>query len=173
MTMSTRPCSMNGSRLAETVSTHSILSGSMPSLAAMALPISTSKPTGLPSRPFWPNSGWSNLVPMVIFLAWFNFAIVVPASKLAEATGGVVVPLPPPQALSERASAAEAATRRDFLRVIKAFFMTFFSLVGRRTAWVRSVRAWMRVSRELVGQKLGQEVLGAVALRIGEEFLGC
>jgi hypothetical protein len=62
---------------------------------------------------------------MVIFWALFSFSMVVPASKLAEATGGVVVLLPP-QALSEMASMAEAATSSDFLRVMKAF-MTFLS----------------------------------------------
>ena len=64
--MSTLPSSMNGSRFADTVSVHVILSGSMPSLAAMILPISTSKPSGSPLGPRRPNSGWSNLVPMVM-----------------------------------------------------------------------------------------------------------
>jgi hypothetical protein len=43
----------------------------------------------------------------------------------------VPVPPPPPQALSVRAIAADAAARRDFLRVKNAF-MTFLSLGGRR-----------------------------------------
>ncbi|MCY1234383.1 hypothetical protein D9M72_469640 [compost metagenome] len=122
--MSTRPCSMNGSRFAETVSTHSILSAAIPSLAAMALPISTSKPTGFPSRPFWPNSGWSNLVPMVILPAEDSLAMVVSAAKLGfSATGGFVVdePPPPPHALRVSARAADAATTKDFRRVINAF----------------------------------------------------
>ena len=65
----------------------------MPSSAAMILPISTSNPVGLPSRPLRPNSGWSNLVPMVIFWAACSFAMVVPAAKLFVSAGvGVVEP---------------------------------------------------------------------------------
>src|SRR6478609_5772962 len=165
--MSTLPCLMNCSRLAETVSTHSILSAGMPSLAAISLPISTSKPTGLPSRPFWPKSGWSNLVPMVILPAEESLAMVESAAKLGfSATGGlVVVEELPPQALRLSASAADAATRRDFLRVKNAF-MTFLSLDGRQPA------ARVRTRQDLVRQQLGQEILGPAALGVGEEFLG-
>src|SRR6478752_1031771 len=164
--MSTLPCLMNSSRLAETVSTQSILSAGMPSLAAISLPISTSKPTGLPSRPFWPKSGWSNLVPMVILPAEESLAMVESAAKLGfSATGGlVVVEELPPQALRLSASAADAATRRDFLRVKNAF-MTFLSL-GRRQA------AGVRTRSRSVCQQLGQKILGPAALGIGEEFLG-
>ncbi|MCB5275559.1 hypothetical protein BJG92_03110 [Arthrobacter sp. SO5] len=134
MMTSTLPCLRNASRLAETVSTHSILSAGMPSLPATSLPISTSKPTGLPSRPFWPNSGWSNLVPMVIFPADESLAIVESAAKLGfSATGGLEVEELPPQALRLRARAADAATKRDFLRVKNAF-MTFLSENGRLAA---------------------------------------
>src|SRR6478752_3859377 len=167
MTRSTLPCSMKGSRLAETVSDHSILSAGMPSLAAISLPISTSKPTGLPSRPFWPKSGWSNLVPMVILPAEESLAMVESAGKLGfSATGGlVVVEELPPQALRLSASAAEAATRRDFLRVKNAI-MTFLSLGGRRPA------ARVRKRSRSVCQQLGQEILGPAALGVVEEFLG-
>src|SRR5512141_2872543 len=171
--MSTLPCLMNCSRLAETVSTHSILSAAMPSLAAISLPISTSNPTGLPSRPFWPNNGWSNLVPMTILSADESLAMVVSAAKLGfSATGGFEVEVLPPQALRLRARAADAATRRDFLRVINAF-MTFLSLDGRHAA------AGVRTRRELsgggdsVGQQLGEEVFGAAALGVGEELFRC
>ncbi|VXB00283.1 exported hypothetical protein [Arthrobacter sp. 9V] len=104
------------------------------------------------------------MVPILMVPALFSFSMVVPASKLAEATGGVVVLLPPPQALSEMASAADAATRSDFLRVIRDF-MVFLSLGGRLTAGGAG-------GKELVGQELGQEVLGTGALRVGEEFFG-
>src|SRR3954452_4294978 len=165
--MSTLPCLMNCSRLAETVSTHSILSAGIPKLAAISLPISTSKPTGLPSRPFWPKSGWSNLVPMVILPADESLAMVESAAKLGfSATGGlVVVEELPPQALRVSASAAEAATRRDFLRVKNAF-MTFLSLGSRLSA------ARVQNRGDSVRQQLGQEVLGPAALGVGEEFLG-
>ena len=46
-TMSTVPFWRNGSRFFDTVSTHSIWPGSMPSLAAMILAISMSKPSGV------------------------------------------------------------------------------------------------------------------------------
>jgi len=62
--MSTWPFSMNVSRLAEIVSFHSIASGAMPSLPAIRVAISTSKPSGTPFGPTRPKSGWSNLVPM-------------------------------------------------------------------------------------------------------------
>ncbi|BCW28123.1 hypothetical protein StoSoilB3_28130 [Arthrobacter sp. StoSoilB3] len=50
----------------------------------------------------------------------------------------------PPHALSVRARAAEAATRSDFLRVIRDF-MVFLSLDGRLTAGGAGCK-------ELVGQ---------------------
>jgi hypothetical protein len=80
--MSTWPFWMNGSRLAETVSVHSIASASMPSSPATIRAISTSKPSGSPvcglSRP---KPGWSYFVPTVIDPASLSSAIVVPASK--------------------------------------------------------------------------------------------
>jgi hypothetical protein len=114
---------MNGSRLAETVSVHSMPSSGMPSSEAMILPISTSKPTGLPSRPLRPNSGWSNLVPMVILPASFSSAIVVPASNsTASGAAGVSSSAPPPaQAPSARMLAVAMA------EIIRPFLSLMFS----------------------------------------------
>jgi hypothetical protein len=70
---------------------------------------------------------------MVILPAEASFSMVVPAAKLGFSTGVGLEPVPvppPPQALSVRAIAADAAARRDFLRVKNAF-MTFLSLGGR------------------------------------------
>jgi hypothetical protein len=92
-TTSTWPFTMKDSRLAETVSVQVIPSSGIPSLAAMSLPISTSKPSGVLvvglSRP---NPGWSNLVPMVIFPASFSSAIVVPASNWTSVSTAALVP---------------------------------------------------------------------------------
>ena len=85
--MSTRFCSRNGSRLAETASTNSMSSSAMPSFAAMILAISTSKPSGSPDRPLRPNSGWSNFVPTVILPASASSAMRLPASKLGRGLG--------------------------------------------------------------------------------------
>ena len=117
--MSTWPFWMNGSRLADTVSTHSMSSSAMPSLAAMILAISTSKPSGTCvfglSRP---KPGWSNLVPTVIVPASFSSAIVVPASNSTSSWTSAVFSaassawLPaslPPQAASMRPAAASEA----------------------------------------------------------------
>ncbi len=108
--MSTLPSSMNGSRLADTVSVHVILSGAMPSLAAMILPISTSKPSGSPLGPRRPNSGWSNLVPIVMLPLSDSLAIVVPASNSGLSSTSVLAPSSPPQALRARARAPAAAS---------------------------------------------------------------
>ena len=94
--MSTFFCCRNGSRLADTVSTKSILSAGMPSSPASRVAIRTSKPSGLPCRFFSPNSGWSNFVPTVIFCALLRASIVEPAGKLTAGAGVaavVVVPL--------------------------------------------------------------------------------
>src|SRR5690349_2230518 len=170
MTRSTLPCSINGSRLADTVSDHSILSAGMPSLAAISLPISTSKPTGLPSRPTWPKSGWSYLVPILMVPAEESFSMVVPAANVGFATGlGLLEDpaSPPPQALRDSARAAVAATTNDFRRVKNAF-MTFLSLVavghGLGANWEC---LFVGVS---VRQELGEEILGTLALGIGEEL---
>jgi hypothetical protein len=115
MTMSTWPESMNDSRFAEMVSVQVMPSSGMPSAPAMILPISTSKPSGLPSGPTRPNSGWSNLVPMVIEPASASSAIVEPSGKSPAATSetsGVVsspVSSDPPHAARARTAAAVRA----------------------------------------------------------------
>jgi len=58
--------------------------------------------------------------------------MVLPAAKVGfSATAGLLVdePPPPPQALRVSARAADAATTKDFRRVINAF-MTYLSLVA-------------------------------------------
>ena len=110
-TMSTLPSWMNGSRFADTDSTHLILSSAMPSLAAMSLPISTSKPSGSPLGPRRPNSGWSNFVPIVIEPLSAILAIVVPALNCASSSTGVVAASSsPPQAARARVRAAAVAS---------------------------------------------------------------
>jgi hypothetical protein len=79
--MSTWSFWMNASRLAETVSTKVMPSSGMPSFAAISLPISTSKPSGVPDGFSRPKPGWSYLVPIVMAPASFSSAIVVPASN--------------------------------------------------------------------------------------------
>ncbi len=108
--MSTLPASMNGSRLADTASTHLILSGSMPSFAATSLPISTSKPSGSPLGPRRPKSGWSNLVPIVMRPLSASFAIVVPALKSVSPATSVEASSSPPQAARPRVRAAAVAS---------------------------------------------------------------
>ena len=117
--MSTWPFSMNGSRFADTVSTHSMFSSSMPSSDAMIFAISTSKPTGTPSGPTSPKSGWSNLVPTVIVPASASSAMVVPASNVgaaASSVGSASSPPPPAQPASASAEAAAAATSAILMR---------------------------------------------------------
>ena len=110
--MSTRPCCRNGSRLADTASTNSILSSATPSLPATILAISTSKPSGSPDRPLRPNSGWSNFVPTVSLPAAWISAMRLPAGKVAAGSAGAATSSPPPslslpQALKLMARAAE------------------------------------------------------------------
>src|SRR6266540_532469 len=102
---------MNGSRLAETDSTNSILLGSMPISPVMILAISTSKPSSLPSRFFWPNSGWSNLVPTLTLSACCSLAMVEPAGKLTPSLTWAPPSLSPPQALATSIKAITAPTR--------------------------------------------------------------
>src|SRR5690606_6925079 len=119
--MSTVLFSMNGSRFADTVSTHSMPSSGIPNSEAMILPISTSKPTGLPSSPLRPNSGWSNLVPMVILPASFRSAMVVPASNSTAAGASGVSSSAPPPAHAPRArtlAVAMAEIIRPFLSLM-------------------------------------------------------
>ena len=93
----------------------------MPSLAETILAISTSKPSGLPSRPLSPNSGWSNFVPTRMVPAAASLAIVEPSGKVAPlATGGALGADEPsvdcwPQAVRARppASSTAASLRND------------------------------------------------------------
>src|SRR5215212_3683687 len=98
---------MNGSRLAETVSTQVMLSAEMPISPAISLAISTSKPSGLPCRFLRPNRGWSNLVPTVTLPADLSRAMVVPSGKLAP---WLTAPPPPPSS-SPPPQAARASVR--------------------------------------------------------------
>jgi hypothetical protein len=72
---------MKDSRLADTVSFHSIPSGAMPSSPATILATSTSKPSGTPCGLARPKPGWSNLVPTVIVPASASSAILLPAGN--------------------------------------------------------------------------------------------
>src|SRR5215211_4797053 len=154
--MSTWPFCMNGSRLADTVSTHSMSSAAMPSLAATILAISTSKPSGS-----WvlglsrPKPGWSNLVPMVMVPASLSSAMVVPASNSTSVSTAAVFSVAssawfpaslPPQAVSMRPAAASEAA-------------------------YRVMRMSGPPTERSVVQDLGQEVLGPVRLGVGEEGL--
>ena len=89
----------------------------------MILPISTSKPTGLPSGPFRPNSGWSNLVPMVMVPASCSLAMVVPASNSGVCgdgwlAAGALVPL------------AQAPSARMLAVTMAEIIRLFLSLMG-------------------------------------------
>src|SRR2546430_7349698 len=157
--MSTLPCWMTSSRTFDGVSTHSILSAEMPSLAAICLAISTSNPVGVPSRPFRPNSGWSNLVPILILPSLFSFAIVVPSSNLAPwFTGGL---LPPPEsdfphaAIDRARAAVTAPTIRPRSRICAPSFP----------------RLYISRSVESMGKDLAKEVFGPVGFRRGEELV--
>src|SRR5215470_14131858 len=148
--MSTWPPWMNGSRLAETVSIHSMPLSGMPSSEAMIRAISVSKPSGLPLGGLRPNSGWSNFVPTLIFLAPESLAMVEPAANVL---GWVVVPPvevpePPPQAVM--ASAAATATAANGKRRIRMLILSDGC----------SVR-----------EDLAEEVLRPLGLRGGEELV--
>src|SRR5687768_5598661 len=155
--MSTCPFCRNGSRLADTVSTHSMSTAAIPSSAATILAISTSKPSGVWVFGFSrPNPGWSNLVPMVMDPASFSSAIVVPASNSTSSWTSAVFSaassawLPaslPPQAASMRPAAASEAA----YRVMRM--------------------GGPSIERSVV-EDLGEEVLGAVRGRVVEEGVG-
>jgi len=106
----------------------------MPSPAAMIFAISTSKPSGLPSRPFSPNSGWSNFVPTRTLPAELSLAIVVPGSKdgLLATLTLVPPPPPPPQAAAVRASAPASASApvRRRIRIDATLFSCLARAVG-------------------------------------------
>src|SRR4029450_4593014 len=139
--MSTLSCWMNGTRLAETASTHWILSGAMPISPAISLAISMSKPSGLPSRFLRPNRGWSNLVPTRTAPSDWSLAMVVPSAKLAPWLTW------PPPSLSAPPQAARARSRAP--------------PPARPAPAARSV-----------ADDLGEEVLGPLGPRVGEELLG-
>src|SRR6478735_3102825 len=126
-----------------------------PSCFAMYVATSTSMPVY--SLPFLrPMPGWSNLMPTLSF---------VPPSVLV-----LPPPLFDPHAASVSARAAAAATApspRDFIWVPPC-------VVARGTPCAcRFLRAcWSVTSVCSVGEDLAEEVLGARALRRGEELLG-
>src|SRR5215218_683499 len=149
---------MNGSRLAETLSTQVMLSAVMPISPAISLAISTSKPSGLPSRFLRPNRGWSNLVPTVTLPADLSRAMVLPSGKLAPS---LTVPPPPPSSSpppqAARASVRASATpSRPVVRRARIVFPPCPGGSGRPS----------------VADDLGQEVLGPVGPGAGEELLG-
>ena len=136
----------------------------------MSLPISTSKPSGSLSGPSRPNSGWSNLVPMVMVPASASSAIVVPSansgfsapsvegrrlgvgsSRLAAGAPGA------PQAASTR-SARSPRPAPDESRAV-------FISVPALDDCARCLPA------PVSGQDLGEEVLGALGARGVEELL--
>src|SRR6266511_114694 len=146
-TKSTLSCWMNGSRLAETDSTHSMPLGWMPSSPAMILAISTSNPSRLPSRFFWPNSGWSNLVPTRTLPACWSRAMVEPSAKLAPPPAWPPPPSSPPQAAAPS---------------IRATTVTTIPLARR----VRIMGPSLSVADDL-----GEEVLCPLRPGVGEELL--
>ena len=101
---------MTSSRTFDGVSTYSILSSGMPSSFTISFATSTSKPSGLPDRPFWPKPGWSNLVPTLIFWALFSRSMVLPAAKSLLPAPVPSSSLSPPQADRPSARVAAAAT---------------------------------------------------------------
>src|SRR6266540_1111961 len=140
---------MNGSRLAETVSTHWMLSAEMPISPATILAISTSKPSGLPSRFLRPNSGWSNLVPMVTLPACWSLAMVESSGKLA------LLALPPPEspphAVAASARAIVAASRPRKRRAL----MSTPPLLSDSGPWTGSPwRVRSSAGEEFVGRSL-------------------
>src|SRR5918995_1712684 len=148
---------MNGSRLAETASTQVILSAAMPISPAISLAISTSKPSGLPSRFLSPNSGWSNLVPTRTAPASWSRAMVVPSAKLAPS---LTWPPSPPSSSPPQAAAASVRTSTvPASRIQRPIRMVFPPCLGGS-------------GRPSVTDDLGQEVLGPLGPRAGEELLG-
>src|SRR5690349_1706909 len=152
--MFTWPFWMNGSRLADTVSVHLILSASMPSLPAMILAISTSKPSG-----FWacglsrPKPGWSNLVPTVMVPASCSWAMVEPAGNFTFVSTAAV-----------------------FFDCWDAWFPAWLEQPASRMPAAAAASAAYRVMRmvipsESVVEDLGQEVLGPSGSGVGEEGL--
>ena len=116
--MSTSPFWMNDSRLADTVSTNSMASASMPSFAAMSVAISTSKPSGTPLGFSRPNPGWSNLVPTVMAPASERVAMVEPSGNstsvatsavFSEASAASLPASLPPHPVRTTANAARPA----------------------------------------------------------------
>ena len=170
--MSTSPFWMNGSRLAETDSFHSMLSSAMPSSDAMILPISTSKPSGSPDGPFRPNSGWSNFVPIVIEPASASVGHRRALRERGLRLGGR-------RRLCGGAAGSAAGARRQgehagggqrdqgkcpalhvfVLCCLRPLVAACLSVPGR----------WGRPSRSVL-EDLGQEVLRPLALRVGEEL---
>src|SRR5690625_3823204 len=156
MTRSTSPSCRKGSRLSEMVSFHSTWSGSvpsMPSLPAMILPISMSKPDGMSSvAPFSPMPGWSNFTPIVILPSSAHFFMAVPSSNSSAASSATsAAPVPSSSSpASPHAASANAMTAAPISAVV------LFSL--------------MRTDLSVL-EDLAEEVLGTIRLRVGEELV--
>src|SRR5437763_9874262 len=134
---------------------------------AMVRPISVSKPMSLPPSACWPNSGWSNLVPIRMACALAILAIVVPGSKWAPwATGGVEPSVPGgcccPHPATAIASAASAApTLSTAFQRIRYSSCRSEMVPGRDQQMNQSVR-----------HDLAEKVSGACGARCGEEQIG-
>src|SRR6476661_7926763 len=122
----------------------------MPSLAETILAISTSKPSGLPSRPLRPKSGWSNFVPTRTVPAAASLAIVEPSGKLAAvATGGALAPDEPSVVCWPHAARARPPAR------------------------ITAASLWNDMRRSsLMREDLPEEVLRAIRTGLGEERVG-
>src|SRR5690625_1110809 len=178
--MSTFLCCRNGSRLADTVSVHSIWSGAKPREPATILAISMSKPSGTSAPgPWLPSPGWSFFTPMVRVPASFA-AVHVGLSERSTSSATVysgASPLPPvsasgvpswPQAL--RASMPTPAPAM----IVLSFFMVlllvgFVPVTGDGRVWGGGMSGPPPGS---LGQQLREEVPCAVGLRVREELLG-
>src|SRR4029453_3555603 len=129
----------------------------------MNLPISGSKPSGVSDVAFLkPMPGWSNFTPILTVPASASSAMRVPASKSGFSTTSYSSSPPVvssssaalPQA--DRASTIDAALAAPFAL---PFFLVLPSPRGAGGGWS-------------VGEDLGEKLLGAGRLWIGEELIG-
>src|SRR6266508_2586726 len=149
--MSTLPSWMKGSRFLDTVSMNST-SLRLPVIAlAISLAISVSKPSRSPDRPLSPNRGWSNLVPTTSLPFFWIASMVEPAGS-----DGFASPLPLPESPPQPA-AAMARTSAIPTIAIRRLSMSSLLVDG---------------SPGSVGEDLGEEVAGALRLRLAEELGG-
>src|SRR6478735_11646537 len=150
--MSTWPFEIRASRWALGACTQVMSAASVPSSFATYLATSTSKPVY--SLPFFrPSPGWSNLMPTFRPLAPELAVSSEPLSPASE-----------PQAVSASASAAVAAAAPIRRVLICAFLPRGAAGAGCPAG---CCVCW------LVAEDLPEEVLGAVAARVGEELVGC